>query len=33
MPAGVILADAGYGADGGFRQGLTELGLAYAVGV
>lgn len=32
-PAGVILADAGYGADGGFRRGLTELGLAYAVGV
>ncbi len=32
-PAGVILADAGYGADGGFRLGLTELGLAYSVGV
>ena len=32
-PVGVILADAGYGADGGFRQALTELGLAYAVGV
>jgi SRSO17 transposase len=32
-PVGVILADAGYGADGGFRRGLTELGLAYAVGV
>ena len=32
-PAGVILADAGYGADGAFRAGLSELGLAYVVGV
>ena len=32
-PAGVILADAGYGADGGFREGLTEQGLVYSVGV
>jgi SRSO17 transposase len=31
-PVGVILADAGYGADGGFRRGLAELGLPYAVG-
>jgi SRSO17 transposase len=30
---GVILADAGYGADGGFRAGLTELDLSYVVGV
>jgi SRSO17 transposase len=30
---GVILADAGYGADGGFRAGLSTLGLAYVVGV
>lgn len=30
-PVGVILA--GYGADGGCRRGLTELGLAYSVGV
>jgi SRSO17 transposase len=30
---GVILADAGYGADGGFRAGLTELDLPYVVGV
>jgi len=30
---GVILADAGYGADGGFRAGLSEMGLAYVVGV
>jgi len=32
-PTGVILADAGYGADGAFRSGLTELGLDYVVGV
>ncbi|TAN07876.1 MAG: IS701 family transposase [Rhizobiaceae bacterium] len=32
-PAGVILADAGYGADGAFRSGLSELGLVYVVGV
>jgi SRSO17 transposase len=31
-PVGVIL-DAGYGADGAFRRGLTDLGLAYSVGV
>ena len=30
---GTILADAGYGADGGFRAGLSALGLAYIVGV
>ena len=30
---GVILADAGYGADGGFRAGVTQLDLAYVVGV
>lgn len=30
---GVVLADAGYGADGGFRAGLTQLGLSYVVGV
>lgn len=32
-PAGVILADAGYGADGAFRSGLSQLGLDYVVGV
>ena len=32
-PKGVALADAGYGNDTGFRTGLTELGLAYVVGV
>ena len=30
---GVVLADAGYGADGGFRAGLTKLQLDYVVGV
>src|SRR5258708_3149727 len=30
---GVVLADAGYGADGQVRAGLTELGLPYVVGV
>jgi SRSO17 transposase len=33
VAAGVILADAGYGADGGFRAGLSELDLSYVVGV
>src|SRR3546814_14076649 len=32
-PTGVILADAGYGADGAFRAGLTGLGLDFVVGV
>ncbi len=30
---GVVLADAGYGADGAFRTGLSALGLEYVVGV
>ncbi len=30
---GVVVADAGYGMDGKFRGGITELGLEYAVGV
>jgi SRSO17 transposase len=30
---GVVLADAGYGTDSKFRARLTELGLAYAVGI
>ncbi len=30
---GVVLADAGYGADGAFRAGLNALGLLYIVGV
>lgn len=32
-PVGVVLGDAGYGADGAFRQGLTDLGLVYSAGV
>lgn len=32
-PMGIVLADAGYGADGGFRRELTDLGLVYSVGV
>jgi len=30
---GIVLADAGYGADGAFRAGVSALGLSYAVGV
>ncbi|RZF63248.1 hypothetical protein EWE75_17020 [Sphingomonas populi] len=30
---GVVLADAGYGADGEFRWHLSDLGLVYSVGV
>ncbi len=33
LPRGVVLADAGYGNDSGFRQGVTAMGLAYAVGI
>jgi SRSO17 transposase len=33
VPGGVVLADAGYGIDGQFRAGLTELQLQYVVGV
>ena len=33
VPAGVVLADAGYGNSLDFREGLTALGLAYCVGV
>jgi SRSO17 transposase len=29
----MVLADAGYGVDTAFRDGITELGLAYAVGI
>ncbi|MBV8157278.1 MAG: IS701 family transposase [Dyella sp.] len=32
-PVGVVLADAGYGADGAFRSALSDLGLVYSVGV
>jgi SRSO17 transposase len=33
VPAGVVLADAAYGNDSQFRQGLEALGLEYIVGV
>lgn len=33
IPLGTVLADAAYGNDGQFRDGVTALGLAYAVGV
>jgi SRSO17 transposase len=33
IPAGVVLADAGYGVDAKFRSGLAALGLAHVVGV
>jgi SRSO17 transposase len=33
IEAEVALADAGYGTDTDFRDGLTELGLPYAVGI
>jgi SRSO17 transposase len=33
VPEGIVLADAGYGNDTSLRNGLTELGLTYVVGV
>jgi SRSO17 transposase len=33
VPAGVVLADAGYGIDTAFRTGLSDLGQTYVVGV
>jgi len=33
VPTGVVLADAAYGSDTKFREGLAGLGLAYVVGV
>ena len=33
VPAGVVLADAAYGSDTKFREGVAGLGLAYVVGV
>ena len=32
-PRHCVLADAGYGIDYAFRQGLTDLGLPYVVGI
>jgi len=33
VPHGVVLADAAYGNDNGFREGLEALELSYAVGI
>jgi SRSO17 transposase len=33
VPMGVVLADAGYGDETAFRDGITELGMRYAVGI
>jgi SRSO17 transposase len=33
LPAGVVLADAGYGNETAFRESRTEWGLSYAVGI
>lgn len=33
VPRGVVLADAGYGDETAFRDGITELGMLYAVGI
>ena len=33
VPAGVVLADAAYGDETGFRESITALGLPYVVGI
>ena len=33
VPMGVVLADAGYGDETAFRDGITEMGMLYAVGI
>jgi SRSO17 transposase len=33
LPQGVMLADAGYGTDTSFRQALTEMEMAYVMGI
>jgi SRSO17 transposase len=33
IPQGVVLADAGYGTDSSFRQALTNLEVAYVMGI
>jgi SRSO17 transposase len=33
VPRGIVLADAAFGSNTAFREGLNELGLRYAVGV
>ena len=33
IPTATVLADAGYGVDTAFRDGITELGLTYVLGI
>ena len=33
VPTATVLTDAGYGIDTAFRDGITELGLSYVVGI
>src|SRR5689334_17355026 len=33
IPPGVVLADAGYGTDSGFRSAVTKLEMTYVVGI
>src|SRR5690242_21085680 len=33
VPPGVVVTDAGYGSDTGFRDGLTAAGLPYVAGI
>ena len=33
VPTGIVLADAGYGDETAFRDGITDLGMPYAVGI
>lgn len=33
VPLGVVLTDAGYGDETAFRDGVTEMGMLYAVGI
>jgi SRSO17 transposase len=33
IPPGIVLADAGYGNDSKFRDGITALGMRYSVGI
>jgi len=33
IPMGVVLTDAGYGDETAFRDGITEMGMLYAVGI
>ena len=33
VPTATVLADAGYGIDTPFRDGIRDLGLAYVVGI